>query len=494
MEYSKITDYCNSSFQNNLKVLVDDMPDVVKEINEELSAQNCTLRMVASEGLIDPKVWAGMSAAARVFNDRYSEGYPHHRYYSSLEHVDNLEDLTNEACCKLFGVDHAFNQAPSGCDGNLIMYVAVVQKKIDEYLHNKAVGGVVPIEQDLSEQEWDELRHKCVDIKLMGLDYASGGHLSHGSLRKNIISKIFKTYSYGVNPETGLLDYDEIERQALEVKPDILLAGYSAYPGKVDFERFRKIADKCGSVLCADISHFSALVAAKIYTGKWSPIGYADLIMFTDHKQMRGPRGATILCTKEYAKYVDNATPMVVGGQMIQNLVGKLVCFRQAMKPEFKEYAERIIKNAKAMAEVFVSRGLHVLSGTTENHQILIDVSYLKMSGRTAERLLQECNISSNRNSIPNTRDKNGKPCDKFPPFKASGLRLGTNFISALGMEEKQAKEIANIISDVLVKYPEKNAENKWYIEEKYQNKVKNQVNALLTKYVPYPGLKFCGN
>jgi len=337
----------------------------------------------------------------------------------------------------------------------------------------------------LTVAQWEELRKRFGRQRLMGLDYYSGGHLTHG-YRMNVSAKMFESIPYTVDKESGLLDYDAIEKQAMEVKPLILLAGFSAYPRKIDFKRFRQIADKCGAVLMVDMAHFAGLVAGKVFAGDYDPVAFADIVTSTTHKTLRGPRGALVLCKKEFIDDVNKGCPMVLGGPLGNIIAAKAVAFKEALTSEYREYAQNVVKNAAALAQACASLGMKLQTGGTDNHLILIDVTTYGLTGRQAESAMFQCGVTLNANSLP--FDKNG-------PWWTSGIRVGTPGITTLGMTEADMKEVASIIDSVLkgtkpgTTKDGKPAKGKIVLDPAVQEKAKQRVRSLLAKHVLYPEL-----
>jgi glycine hydroxymethyltransferase len=418
-------------------------PEVGEIIEHELIDQRSYLKMIASENYCSPAV---MACQATILTDKYSEGYPNHRYYAGCGNIDELEELGQEYACKLFNADHAYLQPSTGSDCNLMAYWAILKAEVIEPLfkiiqrnHTETDGKVIKTYSDLAKFEWDAIREECHNKKLLGMDYYSGGHLTHG-YRQNISAQMFDVYSYGVGDD-GLLDYDSIEEMAVTLKPLILLAGYSAYPRKINFKRFREIADKCGAVLMVDMAHFAGLVAGKIFTGEYNPVEYADIVTTTTHKTFRGPRGGMILCRQWLADYVDNSCPTCNGGQLPQVLASKVVALKEAMTDEYKDYAQQIVKNSNALADTLMKEGIKIQTNGSDNHIVLIDVSTLGLNGRQAEYILRECHITTNRNALPN--DPNG-------PWYTSGVRLGVSALTTLGMKEEEMRMIGTWIAEIL--------------------------------------------
>jgi glycine hydroxymethyltransferase len=323
--------------------------------------------------------------------------------------------------------------------------------------------------------------------RLLGLDYYSGGHLTHG-YRYNISSRMFDFYSYSVSPETGLLDYDQIEKQALEVKPLILLAGYSAYPRKINFKRMREIADKVGAVFMVDMAHFAGLVAGKVFTGEYDPVPWAHVVTSTTHKTLRGPRAGLVLATAEFAEALDRGCPLVMGGPLPHVIAAKAIAFREASSPEFRRYAQNITDNCGALADACIKNGLEVLTGGTDNHLLLINVHKNALTGRQAESALEECNIILNRNSLPN--DPNG-------PWYTSGIRLGTAAVTSLGMGKPEMEKLGALIANVIkgtVQAPDKKDTSKkskagYIFNDKVKVDVQAGVKELMDRFPVYPQL-----
>lgn len=409
-------------------------PAAAGRIVNELADQRTHLKLIASENYSSLPVQGAMG---NLLTDKYSEGFPYHRFYAGCENVDAIEAEAAESAARLFGAEHAYVQPHSGADANLCAYWAILNTRI-EVPALEEMGVKNP--SDMSRDDWNRIRAALHDQRLLGLDYYSGGHLTHG-YRQNISAQMFDAYSYTVDRETGLLDYDEIARLASRIKPLILLAGYSAYPRKIDFRRMAEIAHSNGAVLMVDMAHFAGLVAGKVFTGDYDPVRWADVVTSTTHKTLRGPRGGLILCKEEFAASVDKGCPLVIGGPLPHVMAAKAVAFEEAAKPEFREYAQAIVRNSSALAAACIKEGIPVATGGTDNHLMLLDVRPFGLNGRQAETLLRECGITLNRNALP--FDSNG-------PWYTSGLRLGTPALTTLGMGEGEMAEIAEIIADVL--------------------------------------------
>ena len=400
-------------------------PELYGSMVDELNRQKYNIELIASENIVSPAV---LAAAGSFHTNKYAEGYPSKRYYGGCQHVDVAENLAIERAKQLFGVKFANVQPHCGCNANFGVYYAVLQ------------GGDT--------------------ILGMGLD--AGGHLTHGS-KVNLSGngKFFNSVSYGVDPETGLIDYDEVRRIALECKPKMIVAGASAYPRVIDFKKFREIADEVGAYLLVDIAHIAGLVATGLHP---SPVPYADFVTTTTHKTLRGPRGGMIMTNnEELAKAIDKAIfPGSQGGPLMHIIAAKAVAFKEALSPEFKEYQSQVIKNAKALADGLKARGIKLV---TDNHLMLLNLVGTGVTGKSLEKMLDEAHITANKNSIPNDPEK---------PFVTSGLRVGTPAITTRGMKEDDMKIIADCIADIIFKGEE-------VIED-----VKARVIALCEKYPIY--------
>jgi len=458
-------------------------PEIAASVVKELENQRRRVKLIASENYCSMAVQLTMG---NLFTDKYAEGMPNHRFYAGNENVDAVESVAAEEACKLFGAEYANVQPHCGADANVLAYWAILSTKIE----NPALAQLGETNlYKLSDAQWKELKQKLGAQKLLGLDYYSGGHLTHG-YRYNLSSRMFDVYGYSVSPKTGMLDYDEIEKQALEIRPLILLAGYSAYPRKIDCRRMREIADKAGAVFMVDMAHFAGLVAGKVFSGDYDPVLHAHVVTTTTHKTLRGPRAGLVLAKKEFAEALDKGCPLTMGGPLPHVIAAKAVAFKEAARPEFKNYAERIVENCRALAAACIKNGLTVLTGGTDNHLILVNVNELEKSltGRQAESALHECNITLNRNSLPN--DPNG-------PWYTSGLRIGTAAATTLGMGKAEMEELAAIIALVLkntspapdAKDPAKTSKAKYVIAEAAKTEALERVKKLLDKFPVYPEL-----
>lgn len=405
-------------------------PNIKAVIDQELMRQRDKLEMIASENIVSQAV---MEAQGSVLTNKYAEGYPGKRYYGGCEHVDVVETLAIERAKRLFGAEHANVQPHSGSQANFAVYFAMLKP-----------GDTI-----------------------VGMNLSHGGHLTHGS-PVNVSGTYFNVVPYGVNADTQQIDYDEFRNIVLEAKPKLIIAGGSAYSRQIDFKKMADVAHEVGAIFMVDMAHFAGLVAARLHP---NPVEYADIVTTTTHKTLRGPRGGMILCKEEYAKAIDKAVfPGIQGGPLMHVIAAKAVALGEALQPEFKVYAEQVIKNAKVLAAELMAKGLTIVSGGTDTHVMLVDVRNTGLTGKEAEHLLDEIGITANKNTIP---------FDPASPFVTSGVRLGTPALTTRGLKEDDMKEIADIIATVL-QNPEDTA--------KHQDAAK-RVAALCEKYPLYPNL-----
>lgn len=405
-------------------------PNIKAVIDQELMRQRDKLEMIASENIVSQAV---MEAQGSVLTNKYAEGYPGKRYYGGCEHVDVVETLAIERAKRLFGAEHANVQPHSGSQANFAVYFAMLKP-----------GDTI-----------------------VGMNLSHGGHLTHGS-PVNVSGTYFNVVPYGVNADTQQIDYDEFRNIVLEAKPKLIIAGGSAYSRQIDFKKMADVAHEVGAIFMVDMAHFAGLVAAGLHP---NPVEYADIVTTTTHKTLRGPRGGMILCKEEYAKAIDKAVfPGIQGGPLMHVIAAKAVALGEALQPEFKVYAEQVIKNAKLLAAELMAKGLTIVSGGTDTHVMLVDVRNTGLTGKEAEHLLDEIGITANKNTIP---------FDPASPFVTSGVRLGTPALTTRGLKEDDMKEIADIIATVL-QNPEDTA--------KHQDAAK-RVAALCEKYPLYPNL-----
>ena len=462
-------------------------PDVARSIVRELADQRQNIKMIASENFSS---LATQCAMANLLTDKYAEGIPHHRFYAGCDNVDSIEDLANTRARALFGAHHAYAQPHSGADANLVAFWAILRAKVElpkmaEILGSESVEALVPADWNkLTISQWNAVRQALGNQRLLGLDLACGGHLTHG-YRLNSSGKMFESHGYLVDRQTFLLDYDAIEKQAIEVKPLILLAGFSAYSRNINYARMREIADRVGAVLMVDMAHFAGLVAGKVLKGEFDPIPHAHIATTTTHKTLRGPRGGLVLSTEGLKEHVDRGCPLVLGGPLPHVMAAKAVAFTEALRPEFSTYAHHIVANARALAESFVREGLNVLTGGTDNHLLVLNVASTHgITGRQAEDAVRRCGITLNRNPIP--FDPNG-------PWYTSGLRFGTAAVTTLGMGETEMREIASIVALVLKNIkPTKSRsgtldKTKYTLDSSVESQARSRARELLNSYPVYP-------
>lgn len=400
-------------------------PEVFAACDREMQRQQHNIELIASENIVSKAV---LLAAGSVLTNKYAEGYPGKRYYGGCVYVDEVEEIARERAKKLFGAEHANVQPHSGANANLAAFFALLQP-----------GDTV-----------------------LGMSLAHGGHLSHGS-PVNISGKYFHVVSYGVDAETGRIDYEEMRKTALACKPKMIIAGASAYPRVIDFAKCREIADEVGAYLMVDMAHIAGLVAAGVHP---SPIPYADVVTTTTHKTLRGPRGGMILCKEALAKQIDKAIfPGTQGGPLMHIIAAKAVALGEALTDDFKAYQRQIVKNAKVLSEALMAKGLMLVSGGTDNHLMLLDLRGTDVTGKELEHRLDEVHITANKNAIPD---------DPQSPFITSGLRIGTPAVTSRGFKEPEMEKIAGFIADILGDY------------DKHKERVTAEVIALCKKFPIY--------
>ena len=405
-------------------------PEIARAILGEIERQAYKLEMIASENFASPAV---MEAQGCVMTNKYAEGYPGKRYYGGCQFVDMAENLAIERAKKLFGAEHVNVQPHSGTQANMAVYMAVLNP-----------GDTI-----------------------LAMDLAHGGHLSHGA-RVNFSGKLYNVVFYGVRRDTETIDYDQVEKLAVEHRPKLIVVGASAYPRVIDFERFRRIADRVGAYVMADIAHIAGLVAAGVHP---SPVPHCEFVTTTTHKTLRGPRGGMIMCRSEFAKVIDKTVfPGIQGGPLMHVIAAKAVAFKEALSEEFKEYQRQIVKNAKTLAERLAKHGLRIVSGGTDNHLMLVDLRPIGITGDVAEKALEEAGITVNKNMIPFDPEK---------PTVTSGIRIGTPALTTRGMKEAEMEEIGDLIAYVL-----KNVDRPEVRKEVY-----SKVRDLCERYPLYPDL-----
>lgn len=375
-------------------------PQVAEEIKLELKRQQENIELIASENFTSEAV---MEACGSVLTNKYAEGKPHKRYYNGCEHIDVIEEIAQKRACELFGMEHANVQPHSGAQANMAVFMATMKP----------------------------------GDRVLSMDLSNGGHLSHGS-PVNFSGLYFDVKSYGIN-ENGEIDYENVRQMAIEHKPKLIICGASNYSKVIDFKKFREIADEVGALLLADIAHIAGLVAAGIHP---SPAPYCDFVTTTTHKSLRGPRGGIIMCKEQFAKDIDKAVfPGLQGGPLEHIIAGKAVALLEASKPEFKVYAEQIVKNAKALAQGLMDEGLDIVGGMTENHLMTLDLRKTGKTGKDIANVLEQVGITANKNTVPN---------DPQSPFVTSGIRLGTPAVTTRGFKEEDMKEVAKIIASAV--------------------------------------------
>ena len=405
-------------------------PEVFQAITQEVERQRNKIELIASENFVTEAV---LEAAGSPLTNKYAEGYPGKRYYGGCEYVDIVESLAIERAKKLFGAEHVNVQPHSGAQANTAVYFAILEP----------------------------------GDKILGMDLSHGGHLTHG-MKLNVSGRTYQSEFYQVDPETQTLNYDKILEIAKEVKPKVIVAGASAYPRIIDFKKFREIADAVGAYLFVDMAHIAGLVAAGLHP---NPVPYADFVTTTTHKTLRGPRGGIIMCKEEYAKKIDSAVfPGQQGGPLMHIIAAKAVAFKEALSDEFRAYQGQIIKNAAALADGLMKRGVNLVSGGTENHLMLIDLRGTGVTGKELQLRLDDVNITANKNTIPFDPEK---------PFVTSGVRVGTAAVSARGMKETDMDVIADCIAKSIFSF------------EESKEDIKAAVAGLTSKYPLYPDMKY---
>ena len=429
-----MTEQLSNAYQTLLSAIEAVEPRIAQATRDELADQRASLKLIASENYASLPVLATMGT---WLSDKYAEGTAGHRFYAGCQNVDVVESVAAEHARELFGAEYAYAQPHSGIDANLTAYWAILAHHIETPA--LAEFGAKNV-SELSEADWETLRARFGNQRLLGMSLDAGGHLTHG-FRPNVSGKMFHQRSYGTDPKTQLLDYDALAKQAAEFKPLVIVAGYSAYPRRINFARMKEIADSVGAVLMVDMAHFAGLVAGKVFQGEENPVPWADVVTTTTHKSLRGPRGGLVLATKDYAADVDRGCPMVLGGPLSHVMAAKAVALAEARTEAFQDYAHRVVDNARALAEGLMKRGGTLVTGGTDNHIVLLDVTSFGLTGRQAESALLDAGIVTNRNSVPN--DPNGA-------WYTSGVRLGTPALTSRGFTTSDMDEVAAMITDVL--------------------------------------------
>ncbi|MFG1953575.1 glycine hydroxymethyltransferase [Micromonospora sp. NPDC048830] len=469
----------STAFRSALEVIRAVEPRVADAIRAELADQRESLKLIASENYASP---ATLLAMGNWFSDKYAEGTVGRRFYAGCQNVDTVEALAAEHARELFGAAHAYAQPHSGIDANLVAFWAILADRVEAPALKKAQVRQV---NELTEADWFALRRELGNQRMLGMSLDAGGHLTHG-FRPNISGKMFDQRSYGTDPATGLVDYDKVAEAAREFKPLILVAGYSAYPRKVNFRIMREIADSVGATFMVDMAHFAGLVAGKVFTGDFDPVPHAHIVTTTTHKSLRGPRGGLVLCGPELADQVDRGCPMVLGGPLPHVMAAKAVALAEARRPDFADYAQRVVDNAQALAEGLLRRGAKLVTGGTDNHLVLIDVSGYGLTGRQAEQALLDSGIVTNRNAVP--QDPNGA-------WYTSGIRIGTPALTTRGLGTAEMDATAELLHTVLTQTtPGANADGtpskaKYVLDPALADKVSRQAADLLAGFPLYPSV-----
>ncbi|GIJ09414.1 glycine hydroxymethyltransferase [Micromonospora andamanensis] len=470
----------STAFRSALEVIRGVEPRVADAIGAELADQRESLKLIASENYASP---ATLLAMGNWFSDKYAEGTIGRRFYAGCQNVDTVEALAAEHARELFGATHAYVQPHSGIDANLVAFWAILADRVEAPALKRAQARHV---NDLTEADWFALRRELGDQRMLGMSLDAGGHLTHG-FRPNISGKMFDQRSYGTDPATGLVDYDKVAETAREFRPLVLVAGYSAYPRKVNFRIMREIADSVGATFMVDMAHFAGLVAGRVFTGDFDPVPHAHIVTTTTHKSLRGPRGGLVLCGPELADQVDRGCPMVLGGPLPHVMAAKAVALAEARRPDFADYARQVVDNAQALAEGLLRRGARLVTGGTDNHLVLIDVTGYGLTGRQAEQALLDSGIVTNRNAVP--QDPNGA-------WYTSGIRIGTPALTTRGLGTAEMDTTAELIHTVLsqtsagVGPDGTTSKAKYVLDPALADKVSRQASELLTGFPLYPDVE----
>lgn len=470
----------SDAYRSALSVIGAVEPRVAAAISQELTDQRESLKLIASENYASPAVLLTMG---NWFSDKYAEGTIGHRFYAGCQNVDTVEALAAEHARELFGAPYAYVQPHSGIDANLVAFWAVLAQRVELPALQQAGAKHV---NDLTDADWATLRRALGDQRMLGMSLDAGGHLTHG-FRPNISGKMFEQSSYGTDPSTELLDYDLVRARAGEFRPLILMAGYSAYPRRVNFATMREIADEVGATLVVDMAHFAGLVAGRVLTGDFDPVPHAHVVTSTSHKSLRGPRGGFVLAQPEFADAVDRGCPMVLGGPLPHVMAAKAVAFAEARQPSFAGYAQAIADNAQSLADGLKRRGARLVTDGTDNHLVLLDVTAFGLTGRQAESALLDAGIVTNRNAIP--ADPNGA-------WYTSGVRLGTPALTTRGFGAAEFDRTAELIVDVLSgTTPTATRDGgvskaKYVLTDGLADRTRAATAELLTAHPLYPGLE----
>jgi glycine hydroxymethyltransferase len=470
----------SESYRAALSAIETVEPRIATAIRSELADQRDSLKLIASENYASPTVLMTMG---NWLSDKYAEGTIGHRFYAGCQNVDTVESVAAEHARELFDAEYAYVQPHSGIDANLVAFWSILAHHVEAPALTE--HGVRQL-NDLSETDWENLRKKFGEQRALGMSLDAGGHLTHG-FRPNISGKMFHQRSYGTDPQSQLLDYDRVAQAAREFKPLVLIAGYSAYPRRINFAKMAEIAHEVGAVLMVDMAHFAGLVAGKVFTGDEDPLPHADIVTTTTHKSLRGPRGGMVLAKQAYATDIDRGCPMVLGGPLSNMMAAKAVALAEARLEEFRTYARGIADNAKALAEGLLSRGAKLVTGGTDNHIVLLDVSGFGLTGRQAEGALLDAGIVTNRNAIPS--DPNGS-------WYTTGVRLGTPALTSRGFGADDFDRIAELMTETLNKTEPTSTKSgatskaKYAIADGVAQKTHQAAEELLEKHPLYPGLQ----
>jgi glycine hydroxymethyltransferase len=479
MSEQSVNQSVSSAYSQILDVIGGVEPRIAAATRQELEDQRGSLKLIASENYASPAVLLTMGT---WFSDKYAEGTVGHRFYAGCQNVDTVESVAAEHARELFGAPYAYVQPHSGIDANLVAFWSILAHHVEgPWLKKFGAKNV----NELSEEDWETLRAEFGHQRLLGMSLDAGGHLTHG-FRPNISGKMFHQQQYGTDPETGLLDYDAVRAKAREFQPLVLVAGYSAYPRRVNFAKMREIADEVGAVLMVDMAHFAGLVAGKVFTGDEDPVPHAQIVTTTTHKSLRGPRGGMVLAQEDYAPDVDRGCPMVLGGPLSHMMAAKAVALAEARTQEFRDYAQRVADNAQSLAEGFLKRGATLVTGGTDNHLVLLDVSSFGLTGRQAETALLDAGVVTNRNSVP--ADPNGA-------WYTSGIRFGTPALTTRGFGAEEFDRTAELVVEVLSNTQPgttragEPSKASYVLGDGVADRVRSASAEMLDKHPLYPGL-----
>ncbi|HEX4017969.1 MAG TPA: glycine hydroxymethyltransferase [Frankiaceae bacterium] len=467
----------STAFRAALEAIGAVEPRVAAAMTAELTDQRESLKLIASENYASPAVLLAMGS---WLSDKYAEGTIGRRFYAGCRNVDTVEAAAAEHARAVFGAAHAYVQPHSGIDANLVAFWAILAARVEApALRDAGLGHV----NDLAEGDWQRLRRELGNQRLLGMSLDAGGHLTHG-FRPNVSGKMFEQASYGTDPVTGLIDYAALREQARAFRPLILVAGYSAYPRLIDFAQMKEIASEVGATLMVDMAHFAGLVAGGVLTGDENPVPFADVVTTTTHKSLRGPRGGMVMCTDEYAEFVDRGCPLVLGGPLPNVMAAKAVALAEARTDEFRAYSHRVVDNARALADGLLSRGAKLVTGGTDNHLVLLDVSGYGLTGRQAETALLDAGLVTNRNAVP--QDPNGA-------WYTSGVRLGTPALTTRGFDTNDHREIAQLLDDVLRATQPAGSKAKYTLDPAVAAKVRERGAELTAAHPLYPEIDLGG-